>query len=172
MHLVSRLSRIMAMMTVLISLLAGLGVASANADAPVFSGGGGSGQTPSIAEQTPAILPGSASDTPHSSPSPIQTTTPLSSATPSPGIPSLTTGNPNSVDSSPAKSAEKTDDQATHIVCFDPADGTKPTQSTVKTGTLATPRNTILNVPASGSTGGLMTGSPLTSRPPSSRTWP
>ncbi|WP_339346663.1 hypothetical protein [Bifidobacterium apis] len=42
MHLVSRLRRIMAMMTVLISLLAGLGVASAQADAPIFTGGGGS----------------------------------------------------------------------------------------------------------------------------------
>ena len=42
MHLVSRLRRIMAMMTVLISLLAGLGVASAQAaDAPVLTGGGG-----------------------------------------------------------------------------------------------------------------------------------
>lgn len=42
MHLVSRLHRIMAMMTVLISLLAGLGVASAQADAPIHPGGGGS----------------------------------------------------------------------------------------------------------------------------------
>ena len=42
MHLVSRLRRIMAMMTVLISLLAGMGVASAQADAPVLTGGGGS----------------------------------------------------------------------------------------------------------------------------------
>ena len=41
MHLVSRLRRIMAMMTVLISLLAGLGVASAQADAPILTGGGG-----------------------------------------------------------------------------------------------------------------------------------
>ena len=40
MHLVSRLRRILAMMTVLISLLAGLGVASAQADAPIFTGGG------------------------------------------------------------------------------------------------------------------------------------
>ena len=41
MHLVSRLRRITAMMTVLISLLAGLGVASANAaDTPVLTGGG------------------------------------------------------------------------------------------------------------------------------------
>ena len=42
MHLVSRLRRIMAMMTVLLGLLAGLGVASAQADAPVLTGGGGS----------------------------------------------------------------------------------------------------------------------------------
>ena len=42
MHLVSRLRRILAMMTVLLSLLAGMGVASAQADAPVLTGGGGS----------------------------------------------------------------------------------------------------------------------------------
>lgn len=42
MRLVSRLRRILAMMTVLISLLAGLGVASAQADAPILTGGGGS----------------------------------------------------------------------------------------------------------------------------------
>ena len=42
MHLVSRLRRILAMMTVLLSLLAGMGVASAQADAPALTGGGGS----------------------------------------------------------------------------------------------------------------------------------
>ena len=42
MHLVSRLRRILAMTIVLISLLAGLGVASAQADAPILTGGGGS----------------------------------------------------------------------------------------------------------------------------------
>ena len=43
MHLVSRLRRALAMMTVLLGLLAGLGVASAKAaDAPVLTGGGGS----------------------------------------------------------------------------------------------------------------------------------
>ncbi|WP_445338996.1 hypothetical protein [Bifidobacterium sp. ESL0822] len=42
MHMVTRLRRILAMMTVLLGLLAGLGVASADpADAPVFRGGGG-----------------------------------------------------------------------------------------------------------------------------------
>ena len=41
MHLGTRLRRILAMMIVLLGLLAGLGVASAQADAPVFSGGGG-----------------------------------------------------------------------------------------------------------------------------------
>ena len=41
MHVISRLRRALAMMIVLISLLAGLGVASANAaDAPVLTGGG------------------------------------------------------------------------------------------------------------------------------------
>ena len=42
MHLVSRLRRVLAMMTVLLGLLAGLGVASAQADAPILTGGGGS----------------------------------------------------------------------------------------------------------------------------------
>ena len=43
MHVVSPLRRALAMMIVLISLLAGLGVASANAaDAPILTGGGGS----------------------------------------------------------------------------------------------------------------------------------
>ncbi|WP_232350341.1 hypothetical protein [Bifidobacterium sp. W8112] len=42
MHVVSRLRHILAMTTVLISLLAGLGVASAQADAPILTGGGGS----------------------------------------------------------------------------------------------------------------------------------
>ena len=41
MHLVSRLRRTLAMMVVLLGLLAGLGVASANAaDAPILTGGG------------------------------------------------------------------------------------------------------------------------------------
>ena len=42
MHLVSRLRRITVMMTILLGLLAGLGVASAQADAPILPGGGGS----------------------------------------------------------------------------------------------------------------------------------
>ncbi|WP_229281728.1 hypothetical protein [Bifidobacterium asteroides] len=42
MHLVSRLRRILATMTVLLGMLAGLGVASAQADAPILTGGGGS----------------------------------------------------------------------------------------------------------------------------------
>ncbi|PKV10008.1 hypothetical protein [Bifidobacterium asteroides] len=41
MHVASRLRRITAMMTVLLILLAGLGVASAQADAPILTGGGG-----------------------------------------------------------------------------------------------------------------------------------
>ena len=42
MHVVSQLRRALAMTTVLISLLAGMGVASAQADAPILTGGGGS----------------------------------------------------------------------------------------------------------------------------------
>ena len=137
MHLVSRLRRIMAMTTVLLSLLAGLGVASAQADAPILTGGGGR-QTPRVADETPGISSSNATSTPLPSPSPIQATTPLN-PTASPDTPSSTTGTTGSTDSAPVKSAEKTDDKASHTVCFDPDDGSKTTQSTVKTGTLATP---------------------------------
>ncbi|WLT11201.1 RCC1 domain-containing protein [Bifidobacterium asteroides] len=133
MHLVSRLRRILAMMTVLIGLLAGLGVASAQADAPILTGGGGR-QTPRVAKQTPGISPSSATSTPLPSPSPIQATTPLN---PTPEAPSSTTGTPGSADAAQAKPAENTDGQASHTVRFDPADGSKPTQTSVKTGTLA-----------------------------------
>ena len=135
MHLVSRLRRITTMTIVLLGLLAGLGVASAQADAPILTGGGGR-QTPRVAEQTPGISPSSTPDAALSSPSPIQTFTPLSPATPNPDTPSSTIDNP---ESAPAKSADKTHGQAAHVVRFDPAEGSKPTQSTVKTGTLATP---------------------------------
>ena len=135
MHLVSRLRRTLTMMIVLLGLLAGLGVASAQADAPVLTGGGGR-QTPRVAEQTPGILPSNTPDTPLSSPSPIQPATPLS---PTPGTPSSTTGTPDSADAAPSKLADKTDNQASHTVRFDPADGSKPTQTSVKTGTLTAP---------------------------------
>ena len=42
MHVVSQLRRALAMTTVLIGLLAGMGVASAQAEAPILTGGGGS----------------------------------------------------------------------------------------------------------------------------------
>ena len=42
MHLVSRLRRTLAMTTILLGLLAGLGIASAQADAPILTRGGGS----------------------------------------------------------------------------------------------------------------------------------
>ena len=42
MHVVSQLRHALAMTTVLLGLLAGLGVASAQADAPILTGGGGS----------------------------------------------------------------------------------------------------------------------------------
>ena len=137
MHLVSRLRRILAMMIVLLGMLAGLGVASAQADAPILTGGGGR-QTPRVAEQTPGTLPSNTTSTPLPSPSPIQATTPLS-PTASPGTPSSTTGTPDSADSAQAKPAENTDGQASHTVRFDPADGSKPTQTSAKTGTLAFP---------------------------------
>ena len=124
----------MAMMVVLLGLLAGLGIASAQDDAPVLSGGGDL-QTPRVAEQSSATLPGSATDTPLSSPSPIQATTSLNPS-PSPNTPSSPTGTPDSPASAPAKPSHA-DNQASHMVRFDPANGSKPTQTTVKTGTLA-----------------------------------
>ena len=133
MHLVSRLRRILATAVVLLGMLAGLGVASAQADAPIHTGGGGR-QTPRVAEQTPGIPPSNTPDTPLPSPSPIQAATPLS---PTPEPPSSTTGTPGSTDAAPAKPSEKKDGQASHTVRFDPNNGSKPTQSTVKTGTLA-----------------------------------
>ncbi len=129
MRLVSRLRRIMAMMIVLLGLLAGLGIASAQDDAPILDR-----QTPSVAEQSSATLSSSATGTPLSSPSPIQAATPLS---PTPSTQSSMSGNPDSPDSSPAKPSDETDNQTTYTVSFDPADGSKPTQATVKTGTLA-----------------------------------
>lgn len=42
MHLVSRLRRVSVVVIVLLGLLAGLGAASARADAPILTGGGGS----------------------------------------------------------------------------------------------------------------------------------
>ncbi|MCT8157981.1 RCC1 domain-containing protein [Bifidobacterium polysaccharolyticum] len=126
MRLVSRLRRVSAMMLVLLSLLAGLATASSNADDVASAGPtdapaniGRSLQTPGVAEQTPAALPSNGTDIPLTSPSPIQ-------ATPS------TTDSPDST-------SDKTDNQAAHVVRFDPADGSKPTQKSVKTGTLASP---------------------------------
>ena len=127
------------MMIVLLSLLAGLGVASANAaDAPILTGGGGR-QTPRVAEQNPASVPSSASNTQLPSPSPLTTASPLSTATASPNAPSSPTGSTGSGESAPAKSTEETDDQAAHVVRFDPTDGSKPTQASVKNGILASP---------------------------------
>ena len=126
------------MMTVLLGLLAGLGVASANAaDAPVLTGGGGR-QTPRVAKQTPGILPSNAKNTPLPSPSPLTPSSPLSSTTPSPNTPQSSTSGPDNTGSASTKPSD-TDGHTSHIVRFDPADGNAPTQSTVKTGTLAAP---------------------------------
>ena len=168
MHLGTRLRRASATTILLLGLLAGLATASANADAPPFIEWGR--QTPHTAEQTPDIPPGSTTSTPLPSPSPIQATTSLS-PTASPNTPSSTTGTPDNTGFTSTKPSD-TADQTSHVVNFDPADGNTPTQSTVKTGTLATPRSRTRNVPASSSTGGHVTASPTTSRPPSSRTPP
>ncbi|WLT11043.1 InlB B-repeat-containing protein [Bifidobacterium asteroides] len=139
MHVVSQLRRTLAMTTVLISLLAGLGVASAQADAPILTGGGGR-QTPRVAKQTPATLPSSAINTPLPTPSPIQATAPLN-PTANPNTLSTPTGTQDNTGSPSTKpfNNNETDSQATHRVRFDPADGSKRTQSAVKTGTLVVP---------------------------------
>ena len=138
MHLVSRLRRVSAVVIVLLGLLAGLGAASARADAPILTGGEGGRRTPRAAEAAPGILPGSASSTPLPAPSPL-TPSPPSSPIANPNAPSSPTGTPDSADPAPAGSAGKTDDQASRMVRFDPGDGSKPIQTTVKTGTLAAP---------------------------------
>ncbi|MDT7511785.1 InlB B-repeat-containing protein [Bifidobacterium sp. H6bp9] len=132
MHLVSQLRRIMAMMIVLLGLLAGLGVASAQSDAPILTGGL---QTPRVAEQTPGTLPSNATNTPLPTPSPLTPSSPLSTTTPSPNTTSSPTGTPDTTGSASTKPSDS-DDQASHTVRFDPADGSKPTQASVKTGTL------------------------------------
>ena len=136
MHQGTRLRRASATTILLLGLLAGLGAATADADAPPSIKGGR--HTPRVAEHTSGIPTGRAASTPLPSPAPIQTTTPLSPRT-SPGTPSSTAGTPDSAGPSPAKPSDKTDEQAAHMVRFDPDDGGTPTQASVKTGTLATP---------------------------------
>ena len=139
MHQGTRLRRASATTILLLGLLAGLGAATADADAPPSIEGGR--QTPHTAGQTPGIPTGSTANTPLPSPSPIPTTTPLSTTpgTPSPATPSSTTGTPDSAGPSPAKPSDETDAQAAHMVRFDPDAGGTPTQASVETGTLATP---------------------------------
>ncbi|WP_099327419.1 InlB B-repeat-containing protein [Bifidobacterium asteroides] len=137
MHQGTRLRRASATTILLLGLLAGLGAATADADAPPSIKGGR--QTPHTAGQTPGIPTGSTANTPLPSPSPIQTTTPLGSATPSPSTPSSTTINKDGTDLAPVKSAEKTDTQTSHTVRFDPDDGGTPTRASVEAGTLASP---------------------------------
>ena len=45
---------------------------------------------------------------------------------------------PDDTGSASTKPSDKTDDQTSHVVRFDPADGSTPTQASVKTGTLVT----------------------------------
>ena len=138
MHLVSRLRRALAMMIVLLGLLAGLGVASANAaDAPILTRGGGR-QTPHVAKQTPGTLPSNAPDTPLPTPSPLTTTSPLSPETTNPSAPSSPTDTIGSTNPASTKPSD-TGNETTHTVRFDPNNGSKPTQSTVKTGTIVIP---------------------------------
>nr|WP_232343124.1 InlB B-repeat-containing protein [Bifidobacterium choladohabitans] len=104
----------------------------------LYSPGGGGRQTPRVTKQTPGILPSNATNTPLPSPSPLTPSSPLSSTTPSPNTPQSSTSSPDNTGSASTKPSD-TDDHTSHIVRFDPADGNAPTQSTVKTGTLAAP---------------------------------
>ena len=124
-------------MILLLGLLAGLAAVSANADAPAFIEKEGNHQTPHVAEQNPGIPPGSTTSIPLPSPSPIETTPLLNPTTSSPN-PSTPTDTTRSPDTAPAKPID-VEDQASHTVRFDPADGSTPTQATVKTGTLIYP---------------------------------
>ncbi|AFU70664.1 hypothetical protein BA20089_08120 [Bifidobacterium asteroides DSM 20089] len=133
MHQGTRLRRASATTILLLGLLAGLGAASAQADAPPSIEGGR--QTPHTAGQTP----GSAAGTPLPSPSPLETAPPLNPQASNPGTPLTPKDTTNGAGPSPAKPSDKTDEQAAHMVRFDPADGGTPTQASVKTGTLATP---------------------------------
>ena len=133
MHLGTRLRRVLPATILLLGLLAGLGAASAQADAPPSIEG--DRRTPHTAEHTP----GSAAGTPLPSPSPLETAPPLNPQASNPGTPLTPKDTTNGADPSPAKPSDKTDEQAAHTVRFDPADGSKPTQASVKTGTLATP---------------------------------
>ena len=104
-----------------------------------FIGGRKGRQTPRVAEQTPGTLPNSTTSTRLPSPSPLQTASPLNPTASSPDAPSSSTDSADSADSASTKPSQQTDGQANHTVRFDPADGSKPTQATVKTGTLASP---------------------------------
>lgn len=69
----------------------------------------------------------------------MKTTSPLNPTTSNPDTPSSSTDSPGNSDSASTKPSQQTDDQATQTIRFDPTDGSKPTQATVKTGTLASP---------------------------------
>ncbi|WP_029677839.1 InlB B-repeat-containing protein [Bifidobacterium sp. 7101] len=137
MHLGTRIRRASATVILLLGLLAGLAAVSANADAPAFIEREGNHQTPHVAEQNPGIPPGSTTSIPLPSPSPIETTPLLNPTTSSPN-PSTPTDTTRSPDTAPVKPIDA-EDQASHTVRFDPADGSTPTQATVKSGTLVYP---------------------------------
>ncbi len=129
---------------ILLLLLSGLGMVEAEAETDagtesMFIGGGGGRQTPRVADGTSTTLPSSTTNTPLPSPSPLTTASPLNPATPSPDAPSSSTDSPGGADSASTKPSGQTDDRASYTVRFDPANGNKPTQTTVKTGTLASP---------------------------------
>ena len=110
------------MMIVLLSLHAGPAAASTNADSDAL----------------PA-LSGSATSTQLSSSSSLKTASLLKPATTSDALSTSTGISGNTESASSAKPSDKTDDEATHVVRFDPTDGGTPGQASVKTGTLAAP---------------------------------
>ena len=110
------------MMIVLLSLHASPAAASTNADSDALS-----------------ALSGSATSTQLSSSSSLKTASLLKPATTSDALSTSTGISGNTESASSAKPSDKTDDEATHVVRFDPTDGGTPGQASVKTGTLAAP---------------------------------
>ena len=143
MRIGSRL-RSLTFVIILLLLLSGWCVVEAEAEIDVgtesmLTGKERGSSDPQVAGETSAALSSSTTSTPLPSPLPLATAFPLNPTTSGPDTPPSSTESPGNPDSASTKPSQQTDDQAAHTVRFDPADGSKPTQATVKTGTLVSP---------------------------------
>jgi len=143
MRIGSRL-RSLTFVIILLLLLSGWCVVGAEAETDVGTesmliGKEKGSSDPQVAGETSAALPSSTTSTPLPSPLPLATAFPLNTTTSGPDASPSSTDSPGNPDSASTKPSQQTDDQAAHTVRFDPADGSKPTQATVKTGTLVSP---------------------------------